>query len=257
MIRFSGKWTTAVALGVFLLGTAVLASRVLRHGDSTPAYTGYTVVSRIVFYPSGGGLPALRALRVRYQSGGGAFREVTTDLRDDGSASAKILFSVPRVGNFLASGDTVWFVSPALSAPTSFSEGAMKRSPQFNREERLAGYRVLNIHYDSGVDGSRDIWYAPELNGAVLQVALKSKVGTLKQELMQVTPGEPDPYLVAEHLGKTVSFASFEKRISKAEASGRHAEAVKLRHSLDDARKSVEAHNRENVPPMYPYISGK
>jgi hypothetical protein len=236
MIR---RYGGVVCIAVFAAGLAV--ALVARHQSSggLRELVGYTKISKMVNYPSDTGKPVLTAMRFRYQSRTGAFRQIVTNFDADGTVWTSILFSVPGRGTFQSSPDNtkVTLISYASEHPAPYSEAAARKRPDFIREDSVAGYRTLvrrNAAKDSSI--TAEFWEAPDLNGEPLRAVFTTKAGVLKEETVQVIPGEPDRLLYWQEPTLPVSTAEYERRASRLDQAGKSGPAAGMRKELDAVR---------------------
>jgi len=209
----------------------------------------------MVSYPSDTGKPVLTAMRFRYQSRTGAFRQIATNFGTDGTVWTSILFMVPGRGTFQSSPDNrkVTFISYAPEHPMAYSEAAARKSPDFVREDRVAGYRTL-VRRIAAKDPSTtsELWEAPDLNGEPLRAVFTTKTGVFKEETVQVIPGEPDRLLYSQELTLPVSTEEYEGRASRLGQAGKADAAVRLRKELDTSRRGFPVVVAKPAAPVCP-----
>ncbi len=247
------RYRGVVCLAVFLGGSAAMLVGRHRASASISVPVGYAKVSKMMNYPSAG-KPTLTSMRFRYQSRTGAFRQIVTNFKPDGTVWTSILFSVPGKGTFQSSADNqkVTYVSFAPEHPAAYAEALARRRPEFLREERVAGYRVLVMHSGSNGSGTTsEFWEAPELNGEPLRAVFTTKAGVVQEETIQVVPGEPDRALYFQDVTLPVSIASYEARMLRLQQRGKSAAAAKLGEMLELSRPGFPSVVREPSASTY------
>lgn len=85
------------------------------------------------------------------------------------------------------------------------SEADAKVGIALEGTETVGGYRTFRL-VQAGSEGTWKGWYAPDLACALLQTRLEHNSGVTEQQLVSVTPGEPDPALfqVQENIQETL-----------------------------------------------------
>jgi hypothetical protein len=232
-LRANIGWIITVVLLLGLAGIAAIRSRAVMP-ETTPPYTMRAVQTS---YNLNGIASYKNADRVRYQRSDESWKETYTYYNPDGSIQASTAtLGITGLGVFEINekSKTLTFLGPKKHSMHREDETKLRSDPNFAREDRILGYKVIVLH--SVMDNDyEDTYRAPDLGGAILKI-VSGKIGSDGYTVIEATSierGEPaESFAVPDY---PFVYGFYEAQIKKEQALG-HA------NTADQMRQIVTQH---------------
>lgn len=226
-----------LSLSVLLLSgiTAGLAYSIWHAGEQTPPM-GFILIATQTTILTGGSKSSLHAIHVRYQRSNGAFKEVTTYYRDDGTVDREdVVFGIPGRGVFRVGqkNQALDYLSAMQAERPRLSEAALAKDPHLVRMDSVLGYKtyVLRFPKQNGA-GYTEVYVAPALQGVPIKVVTVWDRGIEVIEPTKIQLGEPPESIFAETPDWPVKYDLLRQKIQAAEKAGYPDVAQQMRQQL-------------------------
>jgi len=242
MNSLSGKYRTISVL-VFFLGVATVTyAYITSQPAMQSATTGFTLTSKMTFTPSGSNTNQITGSRVRYQKSNGAFKQITTYLKADGTPD-KVVTLVGVLGRgvfeFSENAQSMEFLSPMRAQIPMMSEAEIRNTHHHNslRDDVVQGYKTLVVRLPGeNSKAFTELYHAFALQDFPIKTINVTDAGILTIEPTKIELGEPSHNLLALP-NLPISYERFEQKIQSMEESGRHDTAETMRQQLLDAKR--------------------
>jgi|GEM_PF-1109347 len=177
------------------------------------------------------------SVSVRYQKSDGTWKEVRKYFNSkDELVKKDIGMGIPGQGVYrlnMATHELEFLSSMPPKEKTSFikiSDGSDQ--PNFVRNEVVHGYETYVLRFPEDDGGYREIYYAPDLDGAAIKHVSVSPLGVGVEEIVGVKLGEPDERAFNGLPNWLVNYDHFKQKIATLEEAGKHETAEALRKEL-------------------------
>ncbi|HXF04564.1 MAG TPA: hypothetical protein VNM72_04020 [Blastocatellia bacterium] len=226
-----------LSLSLLLLsGVTVGLAYSIRHAREQTPPMGFTLIATQTFTLTGNSKSSLRAIHVRYQRSNGAFKEVATYYRDDGTVDREdVVFGMPGRGVFRVGRENqvLDYLSAMQAKRPKLSEDALAKDPHLVRVDSVLGYKtyVLRFPKQNGV-GYTEVYVAPALQGIPIKVVMVWDRGVEVIEPTKIQLGEPPESVFAETPDWPVKYDLLKQKIQAAEQAGHPDVAQELRQQL-------------------------
>ena len=230
---------TVLLTGIVVAGLAyVMKQKQASAAQPVLPRLGFTLASRQVLTGRELPEPVLRATQVRYQRVDGAFRQVTTYYREDGSRrNEDNVFGMPGLGVFQV--DTKKGVLIFLSPMTEGRLGASGSFKPDARQEVVMGYKTYVLRFPEGESQQyKEVYYAPDLQSLPIKHVFVSNNLVETLEPVSIDIGDPDEEVFKAIPKLPVSYDYFEFKIQEAESMNQYQAASEMRRQLQEARSS-------------------
>lgn len=180
------KFLTLTVLALVMVAAGVFARTVLRaHAKFRP----YTIVWRVTDYDAQGNA-TFRYTETRYADSAGRWHNVKA-LAEGGR---EVSFREPGQGLFIEDEKVNHYVSGAPFEPQSTTLEEWHKSPQFVREDTIAGLPVAVTRVSNRPgDPVLELYHAPDLNNDIVKVVATQPNLTWVEEPVSLDLSEPDP----------------------------------------------------------------
>lgn len=224
-------------IGVFVLGLGATGFGYDLKYARVQTETAFTMTSEQTFTGTDG-KSWLNAIKVRFQKADGAWKEVTTYYKPDGSVLAvNKRYSIYGRGVFEVNEQQkkLLFVGPRLHEVHVFSEAEARKDSDFVREDSVLGYKTLvtRVPDSEGSSDYTEFHRAPDLNGVYLKTVFASSEGySTVIEATKIELGEPAASEFADLPNYPVGYDFYETKIQIMESRGNHDLAEQMRQLL-------------------------
>ncbi|HEY0428350.1 MAG TPA: hypothetical protein VGC76_11250 [Pyrinomonadaceae bacterium] len=176
-----------IAIIVFLCGLAALVVALGRSNSNsttpvnipTTNARAFRVVYMTTFQPADGSPLKTFARSVRLQKSDGSWRETTTDYDLKGGEVQTVRYAINGRGLFavLETEKKLKYISHRPEVIPAFNEEAFKKSPLYQGEGEVLGYRTIIMRETVGKE-YEEFQYAPALNGLIVKRTAAYENGT-------------------------------------------------------------------------------
>lgn len=221
---------SALVLSVFLGITAYVYER-----DVTYPARSYRIIFNETDFSSDG-LPRHQAVRVRWVTATGYWKELRTAMKEDGSVRSHIIFS-KREGQFIIDGDGK-SLRPAgrpLFSPAEFRSTAfLRRRPGFVGESQVAELPAFAFRTQINPNELLDIYYSPQTGSVPIKTVFRDENGgrhVVEAVQIQFEAMNEDMLNLPD---LPIKLDSLEKDIASSERAGHYEEAETLRQMMKE-----------------------
>jgi hypothetical protein len=202
------KFLTLTVLGLVLVAAGVFARTTLR----TPAkFRPYTIVWRVTDYDAKGNA-TFRYTETRYADSKGRWHNV----KAFAEGGREVSFREPGQGLFIEDEKVNHYVSDAPLEPQSTTLEEWRKSPQFVREDNIAGLPVAVTRVSNRPgDPVLELYHAPDLNNDIVKMVATEPTSIRVAEPISLSLSEPDPS-VFRHPDLPTDTKAYEKMHGKA-----------------------------------------
>lgn len=235
-----------LSIAIFILGlvSAAFAFSLRQTNGKKPRHRkGFTVITKETAILINGGRQLVPEIfqytRIRYQRSDGAWKDVRVARDATGKLQRKdITVGVPGQGVFKVNRNqaTLDFLSSMQpSDVTSYVPTKnWYRDPHFLKDDWVQGYQTHVLRFPDPEGGYVDMYFAPELDDALVRRVDVMPAGVAVEELFEVKFGEPDENSSGMLPGWLVKYDQFKQKIASLEESGQHQTADALRRELTE-----------------------